>query len=174
MNPFVVSLTGCLLALSPLHASPPAPASQTTPETLHWFSSLPEAEAAAKRQKKPMLLLFTGSDWCSWCKRLQKEVLASPMFRQFARERLILMEIDFPRLKPMPLEQHHANLMLAERFGVLGFPTLILLNEQGNKLEEFGFPKGGAESLVSRIEAALNTASLNSPNASKTASSPAK
>lgn len=118
----------------------------------NWHSSLSEAQAAGKREKRPILLLFTGSDWCPWSKRLQREVLASTAFTNFARTHLILVEIDFPRLKPIPLEQHHQNLMLAQRFGVTGLPTVILLDSSGEKLTELGFSQAGPDSFVARIQ----------------------
>ncbi|MFQ3670779.1 MAG: thioredoxin family protein [Verrucomicrobiia bacterium] len=156
-TPLLLSLLLLFISQPTLHPAEPPPSSP-------WLTSLPQALTLAKKQRKPLLLLFTGSDWCSWCRRLQNEVLSTPVFQNFARDHLILVEIDFPRLKPMPLEQHHANLMLADRFGIIGLPSLLLLNDQGEKLAEFGFPQGGPSSLITKIQTALpSTLPLNPP-----------
>ncbi len=71
-----------------------------------------------------VLLDFTGSDWCGWCIKLQKETFSKPEFQKFAAESLVLVELDFPRGKEQSEELKKQNQELAEKFGIQGFPTL--------------------------------------------------
>src|SRR5438093_919127 len=59
-----------------------------------WLTDLPAAQAAAKAEKKIVLLDFTGSDWCGWCIRLKNEVFSQPEFDAFANANLVLVEVD--------------------------------------------------------------------------------
>jgi thioredoxin-related protein len=69
-------------------------------QELKWETNLDVAMKISKKTKKPMLLFFTGSDWCGWCIRLQKEVLQTPEFAKWAKKNVVLVELDFPRKTP--------------------------------------------------------------------------
>ena len=100
-------------------------------------------ERAAK-QNKMVLLDFTGSDWCGWCIKLQKETFSKPEFKKFAEESLVLLELDFPRGKPQSDEVKKQNEELAKKFGIEGFPTLVLLDPQGKEAaRNVGYLAGG-------------------------------
>ena len=73
---------------------------------LTWYTDINEASAIAKKENKPMMLFFTGSDWCGWCVRLQNEVFRTPEFEKWAKENVVLVELDFPKnnLKQKPLK----------------------------------------------------------------------
>jgi thioredoxin-related protein len=103
-----------------------------------WFFDLPEAQAIAKREKKLVLMDFTGSDWCGWCIRLRKEVFLTPEFNAYARSNLVLVEIDQPRYKPLSPELLETNSRLVEKYGANGFPTLVLLSSTGEELWRLG------------------------------------
>src|SRR5258708_35916882 len=90
---------------------------------LNWMTDLPKAEARAKAEKKLVMLDFTGSDWCGWCIRLNKEVFSKPEFAQYAKDNLVLVEVDFPRKKEQPEELKKANESLQTKYGVQGYPT---------------------------------------------------
>src|SRR6187431_2480510 len=64
---------------------------------LKWYTDVKEAIKVSNKEKKPLLLFFTGSDWCGWCIRLQKEVLRTPEFNKWAKESVVLVELDYPR-----------------------------------------------------------------------------
>src|SRR5689334_20082390 len=69
-----------------------------------WGTGLPAAQAQARKENKLVLINFTGSDWCGWCKKLQKEVFSTKEFEQYAKDNVVLVEIDFPDKKPQTKE----------------------------------------------------------------------
>ena len=99
-----------------------------------WLTDLPKAQAKAKSEKKLVLMDFTGSDWCPPCKNLHKTVLVSPEFTAFAKDNLVLVELDFPNSKPQSAELKAANKELAKKFGITGYPTIIVLDANGKEV----------------------------------------
>ena len=97
-------------------------------QELVWETNVTKAMAISNETKKPLLLFFTGSDWCGWCIRLQKEVLKTPEFALWAKENVVLVELDFPRRAPQTPEIKKQNEELQMAFGIQGFPTIILAN----------------------------------------------
>src|SRR4028118_172585 len=85
-------------------------------QELTWHTDMDKAIAIAKKSKKPLLLFFTGSDWCGWCIRLQKEVLHTPEFAKWANENVVLVELDFPRRKAVAPELAKQNMELQKNF----------------------------------------------------------
>ncbi len=71
-----------------------------------------------------MLLFFTGSDWCGWCIRLQKEVLKTPEFTNWAKKNVVLVELDFPNSKQQSEKIKQQNNDLQQIFGIQGYPTV--------------------------------------------------
>lgn len=116
-----------------------------------WLTDFPKAQKQARAEGKMVLLDFTGSDWCSACKELKLEIFPKPEFVEFARQRLILVEVDFPQRKKQSEAVKAANRELKEKFKVTGYPTLILLDSEGRKLGEPGFDQDAA-SLVKEIQ----------------------
>ena len=101
-----------------------------------WLTDLAKAQAEAKKQHKLVLMDFNGSDWCPACKTLKKQVFSSPEFQAYAKQNLVLVDVDFPENKPQPAKIKKANQALAEKFGVDGFPTVIVLASNGKELEK--------------------------------------
>ena len=93
-------------------------------QELKWETDINKAIAASNKTKKPMLLFFTGSDWCGWCIRLQKEVLKTPEFKTWAAKNVVLVELDYPRSKPQSDAIKNQNNGLQQIFGIQGFPTV--------------------------------------------------
>jgi protein disulfide-isomerase len=125
--------------------------------TLEWLTDVPTALARAKAENKAVLLDFTGSDWCIWCRRLKNEVFDQPEFVAYAQQKLILVEVDFPDKKPQSSELRAANKALAERFGVKGYPTIIALDGDGKELLQDGYQKGGPRNYISRLDRRLKS-----------------
>ncbi|MGK0176660.1 MAG: protein disulfide-isomerase [Zhongshania aliphaticivorans] len=117
-----------------------------------WKTNFEAALAEAKSQGKHVLVDFTGSDWCGWCIKLDKEVFSQNAFKQFADDELVLVEIDFPRKKQQSEELAAQNEKLVEQFGIRGFPTILLLSPEGELLEKTGYKSGGAESYIAHIK----------------------
>ena len=102
-----------------------------------WMTDLPAACRQAAKENKLVLIDFTGSDWCSSCVRLRRTVLDSPAFREFASSRFVLMEVDLPRRKSFDQALLRRNEEIAKRYGVAGFPTLMVINPKGEVMGGF-------------------------------------
>ena len=118
-----------------------------------WLNDYKKAQEEAKAGNKILLLNFTGSDWCGWCIKFDRDVLSQPQFKEFARNNLVLVELDFPRVKTQSAELQKQNRQLAQQYEVVGFPTIIALNSDGQKLWEYdGYFTGGPEAFIAELE----------------------
>ncbi len=117
-----------------------------------WLTDLSKAQERAKAEKKLVLLDFTGSDWCPPCKSLHNTVLVSPEFTKFAKDNLVLVEVDFPRSKPQSADLKAANRKLSDKFNIEGYPTVIVLDANGKELfREVGFGGTPAKDYVAKL-----------------------
>jgi thioredoxin-related protein len=124
-------------------------------DSLNWETNLEQAIAEAKEEHKAVLVNFTGSDWCIWCKRLSDEVFQQKEFEEYAEENLILVKLDFPRSIPQADETKLYNNTLAQKFGIEGFPTIIIINSEGKPVAKTGYRPGGAANYVTHIKSFL-------------------
>jgi thioredoxin-related protein len=123
------------------------------PADVTWLTDYNAAKAKAKSDNKLMLLDFTGSDWCGYCKLMQAEIFSKPQFQEYATKNLVLVELDFPRAKPQSDEVKKQNHKLAFEYEVEGFPTLIVLSPEGKPVAIFpGYIQGGPEPLIAALE----------------------
>ncbi|NNT70679.1 thioredoxin family protein [Flavobacterium sp. IMCC34852] len=97
-------------------------------QELTWQTDINKAMEISKKSKKPLMLFFTGSDWCGWCIRLQKEVLKTPEFAKWAKDNVVLVELDFPRRTAQQPEIQKQNMELQQALGVRGYPTVWFVN----------------------------------------------
>jgi thioredoxin-related protein len=122
---------------------------QAHAQVLNWKTDLAQAKAAAAESKRFILLDFTGSDWCPWCIRMDKEVFERPAFADFAAKHLVLVKLDFPRSKPQPAAEKVQNQQLAQKFGIQGYPTYVLLDSTGNEVRrQEGYLPGGPVEFI--------------------------
>jgi protein disulfide-isomerase len=118
-----------------------------------WLTSVPEAEAEAKKDHKLVLLYFTGSDWCEWCLRMDAEIFAKPEFAKYASNNLALVELDFPNRKPQPVKLKQDNEALRAKFNVEVFPTLIATKPDGAVVWTMAhYPLGGVPELLAQLD----------------------
>lgn len=97
-----------------------------------WTMDFDAALALAAETGLPLFLNFTGSDWCGWCRLMDKQVFSTGAWKAWARENLVLVWIDFPQNKQLvPEAFRRRNDLLLREFGVGGFPTFILLDADG-------------------------------------------
>jgi len=145
-------------------------------QSLEWLTDFQAAKDKAKSENKLVVLYFTGSDWCPWCQRLKSEALDKSEFADFARANLVLVEADFPRYKAMPQLQHMANLQLQKTYHITGYPTLVVLNENGHEVNRIGFVHGGAPALISKLDrhAKVNAQRPQAPAAAEPPERPRK
>jgi protein disulfide-isomerase len=116
-----------------------------------WETDFRTALSEAERLDRVVFAYFAGSDWCSWCARLHAEILYTDLFAEFQSRYLVPLLIDFPRNRPQSEAQNAANGALAERFGVRGFPTVIILNPDGTERFRTGFVEGGPGNYVAHL-----------------------
>ena len=123
---------------------------------LEWHTDMNKAMKISKKEKKPLMLFFTGSDWCGWCIKLQKEVFFTPKFEKWAKDNVVLVELDFPRRKKLPEELKQQNASLQQTFQVRGYPTVYFVmaekNADGNvnlnSLGKTGYVRGGPDTWI--------------------------
>jgi len=132
---------------------------KTAGTTAAWSTDYDAALKLAKETHRQVLLDFTGSDWCGWCMKLDREILATPEFKWFADQHLILVKIDFPMHKAQPDAEKARNEELAAQFQVQGYPTLVLLNSDAKPCGTLGYMHGGPEPFIDQ----LNSLVANQP-----------
>jgi len=126
-----------------------------TSDNLKWTTDLGKAIETAKTENKAVLVNFTGSDWCKWCFKLSDEVFSQDDFKKYADGNLILVKLDFPRSISQSSETKAYNQSLAQKYGVQGFPTILIFNSQGKPVAKTGYQAGGAANYVNHIQSFL-------------------
>ena len=125
-----------------------------------WLTDFEQAKKEAAKSKKLILLSFSGSDWCSPCMELKREVFNSPEFNALASANLILINADFPRQKKHKIsdEQVKKNESLAAIYNKKGsFPETLVLDSDGKVLKEWsGYPEDSADEFVKKIKAVVD------------------
>lgn len=99
-----------------------------------WETDLAKAKELAKKEKKNLLIEFTGSDWCPPCIQMRKEVFSKPEFVDQVKKDYILVELDFPKKDE---EIAKKNRPFAEEFKIEGYPTIVLLDSEGKEFSRF-------------------------------------
>jgi protein disulfide-isomerase len=119
-----------------------------------WSEDYAKSVAKAKAEKKMVLIDFTGSDWCPPCKKMAKEVFGQQEFSDYAKDKLVLVELDFPNAKSQPAEVKQQNQKLQAEYKIEGYPTVIVLNPDGKEVARWvGFQPGGPKALIAKIDA---------------------
>jgi thioredoxin-related protein len=125
-----------------------------------WLLDYQLAQNKAKESNKMILVNFSGSDWCGPCIRTHKEIFEKEVFFNYAKDHLVLLRADFPRLKKnqLPSEQFKKNNDLALKYNPEGdFPLTLLLDANGKVIKEWkGFPDVLPEEFVRQIESVKN------------------
>lgn len=122
-----------------------------------WLHDYEAAKKQAKEEGKAIFINFTGSDWCGWCIRLEKEVFTQDEFKEYASDNLVLVEIDFPKKKEQSAEVKKQNKALDKAFKIEGYPTLFLLDSEGKKLSgDIGYREGGAQAYADHLKELLD------------------
>ncbi|MFB3390117.1 thioredoxin family protein [Flavobacterium sp. LAR06] len=132
-------------------------------QELKWYTDVREAITESNKVHKPMLMFFTGSDWCGWCIRLQNEVLKTPEFTKWAAENVVLVELDYPRRTPQAPEIKNQNNELQQAFGIQGFPTIYFTSAEAidgkvnfKGLGQTGYVAGGPTAWLAVANGIVN------------------
>lgn len=109
----------------------------------------------AREKSRNILLVFSGSDWCAPCIKLQKEILETSEFQSFAEDHFVLLKADFPRKKAnqLPAQQKEHNNKLAEKYNQNGyFPLVVMLDGNGRLLGETGYKNIPTDEYIAMLE----------------------
>jgi protein disulfide-isomerase len=118
-----------------------------------WLTDFSKAQAKAKTEKKLVLMDFNGSDWCPPCKALRKNVLNSTEFSEFAKDNLVLVDVDFPHHKQQTDVLKEANEELSRKYSIEAFPTVIVLSSDGKELKKMvGYDGQNAKQFVAELQ----------------------
>lgn len=121
-----------------------------------WIENYNEALEIAKKENKYILMDFTGSDWCVWCMKLEKEVFSKQEFIDYANEKLVMLKVDFPQtFDSLPIEVKQERVALQNKYGIQGYPTIIVLNNQGETVAQTGYQPGGAKNFIKQLDSIL-------------------
>ena len=126
--------------------------STTTETEKIWLTNVNKAITLSEETGKPIFAFFTGKDWCSWCKKLERQILSQETFINYAKENLILLELDFPRGKrDLPQKQ----IELARKFKIKGYPTVILMDASTNQLGRTGYEAMSPQQYIDHLNALI-------------------
>jgi len=131
--------------------APNVPAAEAP--SLVWIDHFDTGLAKAKAENKLALVNFTGSDWCSVCITLKKEVFSRKEFSDYVKDRMVLVEVDYPQIKQLPPEKREKHARLQEIYKIEGrIPTVLVLNGDGVELGRLGYTQGGLPSFLAELE----------------------
>jgi protein disulfide-isomerase len=137
---------------APPESTPEIPRDTAVAAKSGWLTSYEQAQKEAQSKNRLLLMDFTGSDWCGWCIMLDKEVFSKPEFKEYASKNLVLLELDFPRRKQMPPETAAQNEKLLMKYGIQGFPTVVVFDSSGKPLGALGYQAGGPQAFIAELE----------------------
>ena len=117
-----------------------------------WRTDFPAAKAQAVKEKKFLLLDFTGSDWCGWCTKLRQEVFSQELFKKEASKDFVLVELDFPKKSKLKEKLAQQNKALSQEYGIGGFPAIILVDAEGAEFARTGYQSGGPQAYLDSLK----------------------
>lgn len=104
-----------------------------------WLVSFAQAKRLSESTGRPILADFTGSDWCGWCVKLDEDVFSTPVFRTWAKSKVILLKLDYPQAVPQAPALVRQNEKLQKIYDISGFPTILFLDSKGNPIGQSGY-----------------------------------
>jgi thioredoxin-related protein len=125
-----------------------------------WMTDLEAAKAKAATENKAVLVDFTGSDWCGWCIRLRKQVLDTPAFETYAKDKFVLMEVDVPQNPKFDQKLLQRNRQICDQYNVSGFPTILVITPKGDVVGGFSGYVASTAEAAEPLNAALANAAL--------------
>ncbi len=129
-----------------------------------WTDSITEGIEQAQRENKMLLLNFTGSDWCTWCIKLESTIFSTSEFKNWSRQNMVKVFLDFPSRINLSEATMNQNQQLQHFFGVRGYPTLMLLDSNLIPLLQTGYQKMNTAEFIEHLQNDRNI-SLRDPDA---------
>ena len=120
-----------------------------------WIADYNKAKIIAKAQNKAILLRFTGSDWCKWCKKMDEDIFSKEEFIKYAQKSLVLVNVDFPKNFKLSPAQAKQNDFLARAFGIEGLPTIIVLNKDAKMVMMSNYYAGEPSIFIKEIDSRI-------------------
>lgn len=120
-----------------------------------WTEDFKQATAKAKKEHKPIFLFFTGSDWCPWCKRFDKEIASTTDFKNILGDAFIFVKADFPQSIHQSPGTKEQNEWLKKKYGIKGFPTVVLLDKDLGEIGRMGYESGGGKAFAEKVQKKL-------------------
>lgn len=125
-----------------------------------WTDDFAAAQKAAAKSEKPMAVLFTGSDWCPWCVRLADEIMLKKDFREASSNDFVFVYLDYPSNESLQTPARRvANQALLNRYGVRGFPTVLVMDAKGAVLGKTGYRRMSAKEYAEHLRSLSRAAS---------------
>ncbi len=126
-----------------------------SPSSLTWLTKYETAVSQSKSTNKPIILFFTGSDWCRYCRDLEREVFESSDFAREAGSKYIFVRLDFPLNKKLDKDLTAQNKELQKKYNIKSFPTLVILNSAQQKIGTTGYRAGGGKAYADHLNSIL-------------------
>ena len=110
-----------------------------------WTEDFEAAKQQAAKEGKLILMDFSGSDWCGWCRKMDAEVFTKDRFVREASKKFVLVSVDSPRDKSiLSALARKQNSALAEKYEVRGYPTVVIVDPDGKEVKRHsGYRAGG-------------------------------
>ncbi len=121
----------------------------------YWETDFMKARESAGKKNKPILAVFSGSDWCGWCIKLDNEVLGRKEFLDYVNEHFVLLMVDFPAHKSQSEPTKIQNQLLMKRYNIQGLPMVLILDAEGRIEAATGYRHGGAEKYIEYLKSLL-------------------
>ena len=124
----------------------------------NWLTDFDKAKEQAKKENKSIVMVFSGSDWCAPCIKLDKDIWQSPTFKKYAEDHFVMLRLDFPRRKSnaLPTKQTATNKILAEKYNPNGyFPFVVVFNAELSKRGETGYKKMTPQEYINHLNSFL-------------------
>ena len=117
----------------------------------NWIEDYRVARAVAGQRNRELLISFTQLDASKWCQKLDAEIYQHEDFQNYARRHLVLLKVDFPKNGKQSESLREQNNMLADSYGVRGYPTIVILNAAGQKIGQSKYPPGGPGPFLAEL-----------------------
>ena len=136
-------------------SSPYAQSRPAYSQRIHWLDHYDTATSQARQTSQPILILFTGTNWCPACIKLEKQVLSNSRFAQTLADRLIFLKAEFPSYTAESMEAS-VFYPLLNRYQVSSFPTMVVVNASGQLLFEVPYQNADVDAYLQEILSKLN------------------
>lgn len=118
---------------------------------INWYTNYDSAVKEAQSTSKPLVLFFTGSDWCIWCNKLESEALDTREFINRVGDKFIFVKLDYPRTGYKDAESNTINGQLLKKYSIQGYPTLVVINSKEQNLGTTGYLPGGGTVIADKL-----------------------